>query len=162
MRWCFPILALTTCFYPCLAQESFEYSKVDFIHGSLEHTQQEAEEKYQGDHLVFFFDDSSMSHLIEEDILGDDEVATFINANFATFAVALEDKEQAKKILSSYGGVGLRPRVVVSATRLNNLKVFISPPEGATREDMAKFYLDYLRAIKTAETFDEYKELTRL
>lgn len=100
--------------------------------------------QFDGDRIVIFRDDSAEFAAFAENVLGDPEVANFMNQNFAVYTVVVGSLEA--RALPHFGGARVDPRVIAHSPRLDNLSPFFFPSTSKTQ------VLATLRAMKQART----------
>jgi hypothetical protein len=130
-----------------VASVSVTARETEFTRGSsLDETVQLAEKYFDGDYVVIFESTS-----LPEKLLSDPALHEFLAKNFAVFVVA-SNSDAGIQALNRVGGEGLGDRIVISANRLNNLKLHVP-----VRPQMkAKDVLSHLVRVNTASTYQEY------
>lgn len=98
----------------------------------------------KSDRIVIFYDYSAAFTAFLDRVLRDPEVATFMSRNFEIYSVEAGSPEA--EAMPLFGGARSEPRIVVSATRLDNSALFFQPT--VSKADFFKV----LQAVKKAVT----------
>ena len=141
-------LLLMSLAMPIMAQHTLGHTEVRFVSDTMEAVQETALSKFNGDYIVFRFDESPQSKTLERIVLGDDEIAGYINTNFARIALPLEDQSEGAQKTS----------IEVASTQHTRSIKFFSPPEDRFDTSMLELILEQLMMFKSGEDLESIRE----